>query len=77
MRYIYLQLPFNEDIRYYEFPPLDRVQSQKGEIRSDHPLLPSPELSEKMRQFIEQMDLMNVPDEDGQVQRVVLERNYF
>ncbi|CAG8508092.1 1836_t:CDS:10 [Paraglomus occultum] len=59
-------LPFNEDIRYYEFPPLDRVQSQKGEIRSDHPLLPSPELSDKMRQFIEQMDLMNVPDEDGQ-----------
>ncbi|CAG8516797.1 3584_t:CDS:10, partial [Paraglomus brasilianum] len=59
-------LPFNEDLRYYEFPPLDRVQSQKGEIRSDHPLLPSPELSEKMRQFIEQMDLMNVPDEDGQ-----------
>ncbi|KAL0931859.1 ku family dna [Colletotrichum truncatum] len=51
-------LPFAEDVRGYQFPPLDRVITVSGQkITTNHRLLPSDELTEAMSDYVDSMDL--------------------
>ncbi|KAI9166682.1 ATP-dependent DNA helicase II subunit [Paramyrothecium foliicola] len=50
-------LPFAEDIRSYQFPPLDKVVTVSGQTLTKHRLLPSDELSEAMSDYVDSMDL--------------------
>ncbi|KAH6610759.1 atp-dependent dna helicase 2 subunit 2, partial [Trichoderma cornu-damae] len=60
-------LPFAEDIRTYQFPPLDRVVTVSGQTITKHRLLPSDELSQAMSDYVDAMDLSNYGiDQDGE-----------
>jgi ATP-dependent DNA helicase 2 subunit 2 len=59
-------LPFAEDIRSYQFPPLDRVITLSGQTLSKHRFLPSDELNEAMSDYVDAMDLSTYGiDEEG------------
>ncbi|KAI1458335.1 ATP-dependent DNA helicase II subunit 2 [Annulohypoxylon moriforme] len=60
-------LPFAEDVRNYQFPPLDKVITVTGNIKyEDHRLLPSKDLSEAMDDYVDAMDISTwVKDEEG------------
>ncbi|KAF4121181.1 ATP-dependent DNA helicase 2 subunit 2 [Geosmithia morbida] len=60
-------LPFAEDIRTYQFPPLDRVVTVSGQTLSKHRLLPSEDLDEAMSDYVDAMDLSRYGiDDDGE-----------
>ncbi|KZZ95922.1 ATP-dependent DNA helicase II subunit 2 [Moelleriella libera RCEF 2490] len=50
-------LPFAEDVRMYQFPPLDKVLTVSGQTLTKHRLLPSEELSDAMDKYVDAMDL--------------------
>ncbi|KAI0883641.1 ATP-dependent DNA helicase II subunit 2 [Annulohypoxylon maeteangense] len=60
-------LPFAEDVRNYQFPPLDKVITVTGNIKyEDHRLLPSKDLSEAMDDYVDAMDISTwAKDEEG------------
>lgn len=52
-----IPLPFAEDIRSYQFPPLDRVVTVTGQTITKHRLLPTDELNDAMSDYVDAMDL--------------------
>jgi ATP-dependent DNA helicase 2 subunit 2 len=59
-------LPFAEDVRSYQFPPLDRVVTVSGQTITKHRLLPSDELSQTMSDYVDAMDISNYGiDQEG------------
>ncbi|KAH0596105.1 hypothetical protein MHUMG1_05966 [Metarhizium humberi] len=52
-----IPLPFAEDVRSYQFPPLDRVITVSGQTLKTHRLLPSDELAKAMSDYVDAMDL--------------------
>jgi ATP-dependent DNA helicase 2 subunit 2 len=52
-----LPLPFAEDIRSYQFPPLDRVITVTGQTITKHRFLPSDDLADAMSDYVDAMDL--------------------
>lgn len=59
-------LPFAEDIRTYQFPPLDRVVTVNGQTLTSHRLLPSDELNQAMSDYVDAMDISSYGiDDDG------------
>ena len=62
-----IPLPFAEDVRGYQFPPLDKVITVSGQTLTKHRLLPSDELSEAMSDYVDAMDVsLYGIDDDGQ-----------
>jgi ATP-dependent DNA helicase 2 subunit 2 len=51
------ELPFAEDMRYFNFPPLDRVITVSGKQILEHRNLPSKELMKSMSDYVDAMDL--------------------
>lgn len=59
-------LPFAEDIRSYQFPPLDKVLTVSGRVLKEHRLLPNDDLKDAVSDFVDAMDLSKYDvDEDG------------
>lgn len=59
-------LPFAEDYRLYQFPPLDRVISTSGQVIHKHRYLPTDPLKKAMSDYVDVMDLSFADkDEDG------------
>ncbi|KAI1384575.1 ATP-dependent DNA helicase II subunit 2 [Hypoxylon trugodes] len=60
-------LPFAEDVRNYQFPPLDKVITVTGNVKhEDHRLLPSAELTDAMNDYVDAMDISTcLKDEEG------------
>ena len=59
-------LPFAEDIRSYQFPPLDKVLTVTGQVLTEHRLLPSKELNQAMSDYVDAMDLSeSARDDEG------------
>ena len=52
-----IPLPFAEDIRGYQFPPLDRVVTTSGATLTEHRFLPGKELEQAMSDYVDAMDL--------------------
>ena len=50
-------LPFAEDVRGYQFPPLDRVITVNGTTLTKHRLLPNDDLNEAMSDYVDAMDI--------------------
>ncbi|OAA38891.1 ATP-dependent DNA helicase II subunit 2 [Metarhizium rileyi] len=59
-----IPLPFAEDVRTYQFPPLDKVITVSGQILKKHRLLPSDELVEAMSDYVDAMDLATYGQDD-------------
>lgn len=63
-----IPLPFAEDIRSYQFPPLDRVITVSGQTLTKHRFLPSDDLNEAMSDYVDAMDLSTYGiDDEGLV----------
>lgn len=63
-----IPLPFAEDVRSYQFPPLDRVITVSGQTMTKHRFLPSDELNEAMSDYVDAMDLSGYGiDDEGYV----------
>ncbi|KAH8664991.1 SPOC like C-terminal domain-containing protein [Tricladium varicosporioides] len=57
-------LPFAEDVRIYQFPPLDRVVTTSGATVSKHRNLPSNDLQKAMSDYVDAMDLSTFGKDD-------------
>lgn len=57
-------LPFAEDVRSYQFPPLDKVLTFTGSVIKEHRLLPSADLKQAMSDFVDAMDLSGFDVDD-------------
>lgn len=63
-----IPLPFAEDIRTYQFPPLDKVITITGQTLTQHRFLPSDELNQAMSDYVDAMDISSYgQDEEGWV----------
>lgn len=63
-----IPLPFAEDVRSYQFPPLDRVITVSGQTMTKHRFLPTDELNEAMSDYVDAMDLSGYGiDDEGWV----------
>ncbi|KAJ4993687.1 Ku70/Ku80 N-terminal alpha/beta domain-containing protein [Stagonosporopsis vannaccii] len=61
-----VELPFEEDMRRYKFPPLDRKLTVSGKVITEHRDLPSADLTAAMDAYVDSMDLSTFgEDEDG------------
>ncbi|KAH6633693.1 ATP-dependent DNA helicase-like protein II [Boeremia exigua] len=61
-----VELPFEEDIRRYKFPPLDRKLTVSGKVITEHRDLPTADLTSAMDAYVDAMDLSTfAEDEDG------------
>jgi ATP-dependent DNA helicase 2 subunit 2 len=61
-----VELPFEEDMRRYKFPPLDRKLTVSGKVITEHRDLPNSDLTAAMDAYVDAMDLSTVAeDEDG------------
>ncbi|KAK5685034.1 ATP-dependent DNA helicase yku80 [Elasticomyces elasticus] len=62
-----IELPFAEDMRSYNFPPLDRVVTVSGKEIKIHRNLPNDDLQNSMSDFVDSMDLSTFgKDDEGQ-----------
>jgi ATP-dependent DNA helicase 2 subunit 2 len=62
-----VELPFEEDMRRYKFPPLDRKLTVSGKVITEHKDLPTDDLTTAMSAYVDAMDLSTFDtDEDGQ-----------
>ncbi|CAM1505423.1 Fc.00g110600.m01.CDS01 [Cosmosporella sp. VM-42] len=73
-----IPLPFAEDVRSYQFPPLDRVITVSGQIVTKHRFLPSDDLNEAMSDYVDAMDLSTygIDDEGDPAEFVPIEDTY-
>lgn len=63
----YVEAPFREDLKRFNFPPLDRVINREGKELYEHSCLPSKEMQNAMDELLDSMDLMDGDqDEDGE-----------
>ncbi|KAJ4292328.1 ATP-dependent DNA helicase yku80 [Collariella sp. IMI 366227] len=71
-------LPFAEDVRSYQFPPLDKVLTATGNAIKEHRLLPSEDLQQAMSDFVDAMDIsaFDVDDEGKPVQYAPIDETY-
>lgn len=59
-----VQLPFGEDLRSYQFPPLDKVLTVSGKTVTEHRNLPNDDLRNAMSKYVDSMELVD-QDENG------------
>ena len=62
--FLWLQMPFADDVRRYTFPPLEKLVSKKGEPITEHPFLPTEKQMDAMDKFVDAMDLMEAGEKD-------------
>jgi ATP-dependent DNA helicase 2 subunit 2 len=61
-----VELPFEEDMRRYKFPPLDRKLTVSGKTITEHKDLPTTDLVDAMSAYVDAMDLSTFGrDDDG------------
>ncbi|KAI0638826.1 SPOC domain-like protein [Trametes polyzona] len=65
--FLWVQMPFAEDVRNFTFASLENLVNKKGEPVTEHPYLPTNEQLDAMEEFVDAMDLMDAgeKDEDG------------
>lgn len=62
-----MQAPFAEDLRRFAFPSLDVIKDKKGNSKTTHPNLPTPEMQDAMDSLVAAGDLSDAgpKDEEG------------
>lgn len=59
-----VELPFEEDMRRYKFPPLDKKLTVSGKTITEHRDLPSSDLMQAMSDYVDAMDLSTFDRDD-------------
>lgn len=60
-----IRLPFAEDVRPYQFAPLDKVYTVSGGVLTEHRLLPDNKLEKAMSDYVDAMDLETFGRDDN------------
>ncbi|KAI9512304.1 SPOC domain-like protein [Russula earlei] len=63
--FLWVQMPFADDVRKYTFSPLQKLLNRKGERVTTHPYLPTYEQREAMDRFVDAMDLTGEGEKDN------------
>lgn len=58
-------LPFAEDVRNFQFPPLDRVITTSGAVLTKHRNLPNDALNQAMGDYVDAMDISEYGKDDN------------
>ncbi|EGN94086.1 hypothetical protein SERLA73DRAFT_114994 [Serpula lacrymans var. lacrymans S7.3] len=66
---LWVQMPFADDVRKYNFASLDYLMSKKGERIMKHPYIPTDDQLSAMENFVDAMDLMDAGDKDEEGNR--------
>ena len=61
---IEVELPFEEDMRRYKFPPLDKKLTVTGKVITEHKDLPNEDLMTAMGDYVDAMDLSTFDNGD-------------
>jgi ATP-dependent DNA helicase 2 subunit 2 len=73
-----VELPFEEDMRRYKFPPLDRKLTVSGKVITEHKDLPTGDLTEAMSKYVDALDLSAFgEDDDGNPAEYAKPENTF
>ncbi|ETW87659.1 hypothetical protein HETIRDRAFT_41157 [Heterobasidion irregulare TC 32-1] len=67
--FLWVQMPFADDIRKYTFPPLENLINKKAERVAKHPYIPTDEQMDAMGHFVDAMDLMQAGEKDEEGNR--------
>lgn len=68
-----VQVPFVEDVRPFQFPPLGTVRTVSGRTLDQHRHLPTPAMDQLMSDYVDSMDLSQFgTDEYGCVSSAAL-----
>ncbi|KAI0286720.1 SPOC domain-like protein [Russula aff. rugulosa BPL654] len=67
--FLWVQMPFGDDVRKYTFSSLQNLSNRKGERVTKHPYLPTAEQIESMDRFVDAMDLMEAGEKDDDGKR--------
>jgi ATP-dependent DNA helicase 2 subunit 2 len=59
-----IELPFEEDMRRYKFPPLDRKLTVSGKVITEHKDLPTNALMTAMSDYVDALDLSTFAQDD-------------
>lgn len=59
-----VELPFEEDMRRYKFPPLDRKITVTGKVITEHKDLPTKDLNDAMSTYVDALDLSTFGEDD-------------
>ncbi|KAH8708513.1 SPOC like C-terminal domain-containing protein [Phaeosphaeriaceae sp. PMI808] len=59
-----VELPFEEDMRRYKFPPLDRKLTVSGKVIYEHKDLPTDDLTGAMSAYVDALDLSTFAEDD-------------
>lgn len=59
-----VQLPFAEDVRRFQFPPLDKILTVSGKVLTEHRNLPDAGLRQAMSDYVDRMDLSGLGRDD-------------
>ncbi|CAI6333823.1 unnamed protein product [Periconia digitata] len=59
-----VELPFEEDMRRYKFPPLDKKLTVSGKTITEHKDLPNKDLMQSMSDYVDAMDLSTFDRDD-------------
>ncbi|GJJ08784.1 hypothetical protein Clacol_003003 [Clathrus columnatus] len=62
--FLWVQVPFADDVRKYSFRSLDNLVTKNGEIITNHPHIPTETQLKAMDSFVDAMDLMTAGEED-------------
>ncbi|KAI0321008.1 SPOC domain-like protein [Amylostereum chailletii] len=64
---LWVPMPFADDVRRYNFSPLENLFNKRGERVTEHPYIPTGEQMRAMDKFVDAMDLMEAGEknEDG------------
>ncbi|KAH8830040.1 ku80-like protein [Flagelloscypha sp. PMI_526] len=62
--FMFMQMPFADDVRKYTFPSLEMLVSKSGEVLEKHPYLPTETQLDAMDTFVDAMDLMTADEDD-------------
>ena len=68
--FLWMTMPFADDVRRYTFPSLTNLVNKKGEKVESHAYLPTAEQEEVMEKFVDAMDLMQAGDKDENGDRI-------
>ncbi|KAF8519214.1 SPOC domain-like protein [Gautieria morchelliformis] len=68
--FLWVQVPFADDLRKFTFRSLDQLVSKKGEVVTKHAHLPTDEQMKAMETFVDAMDLMHAGDKDENGNRI-------
>ncbi|KXN84807.1 ATP-dependent DNA helicase II subunit 2 [Leucoagaricus sp. SymC.cos] len=68
--FLWVQMPFADDIRRYTFASLDKLISKSGEEITNHPYIPTEAQQTAMDNFVDAMDLMTAGEKDEEGNRM-------